>query len=116
MGYKVKEINKEIKMKTTLKLEKIEKSGSGVKFAHINLFIDIETEESYWYVGNWKLQCTGMAIVVKGNHNINSLNWFLDKIKKSNRLGVSLERKINQFADDLIKADDLINKTEDITI
>ena len=29
-------------METEMKLDKIEKSGSGVKFAHINLFIDIE--------------------------------------------------------------------------
>ena len=96
-------------METEMILDKIEKSGSGVKFAHINLFIDVECDVSNWCVGSWKLQCTGMAIVVKGNHNINSLNWFLNKIKETNRLGMSLERKINQFANDLIKADDLIN-------
>ena len=67
-------------METEMKLDKIEKSGSGVKFAHINLFIDVECDASNWCVGSWKLQCTGMAIVVKGNHNINSLNWFLNKI------------------------------------
>ena len=96
-------------METEMILDKIEKSGSGVKFAHINLFIDVECDASNWCVGSWKLQCTGMAIVVKGNHNINSLNWFLNKIKETNRLGMSLERIINQFANDLIKADDLIN-------
>ena len=103
-------------MKTTLKLDKIEKSGSGVKFAHIMVTIDTSEEKSGWASGHWGLQCTGMAIVVKGNHNINSLNWFLNKIKKNNRLGVSFERQINKFADDLIKADDLMNKTQDITI
>tara|TARA_R100000808_G_scaffold21398_1_gene46250 strand:+ start:179 stop:490 length:312 start_codon:yes stop_codon:yes gene_type:complete len=96
----------------TMKLDKIEKIGSGVKLAHINLFIDVENEESNWCVGTWKLQCTGMAIVVKGNHNINSLDWFLNRIKKSNKLGMSLEREINEFANDLIKADDLMNTTK----
>tara|TARA_R110002012_G_scaffold239536_2_gene413567 strand:- start:166 stop:462 length:297 start_codon:yes stop_codon:yes gene_type:complete len=92
-------------MKTKMKLEKIEKSMSGVKFAHINLFIDIEDELNDYAVGTWKLQCTGMAIVVKGNHNLNSLKWFTDKLFD----GGTLALDIDKFAREMIKADDLVN-------
>ena len=96
-------------MKAELRLEKIEKSMSGVKFAHINLTFDMEDVESGYAEKEWKLQCTGMAIVVKGEHNIHTLQWLMNEFKNTD-----LESKIDKFANDMIKANDLLNTAREV--
>ena len=92
-------------MLTKIKVNEIEKSMSGVKFAHFNLHIDITGDVSNYAISNWEIQCTSMALVIKGSHNSYSLKWFLDKLNEDD-----LESKICSFARDVINADDLINK------
>ena len=103
-------------MKTTLKLDKIEKSTSGVKFAHIMLTLDTSKEKSGFASGHWGLICTSMAVTIKGNNNINSLRWFLKVLEKETKTSVSLESRIRAFAGKVINADDLMDKTQDIII
>ncbi len=103
-------------MKTTLKLDKIEKSGSGVKFAHIMVTIDTSEEKNGFAKAHWDLICTSMATRIKGNHHINSLKWFLEVLEKETKTSVSLESRIRVFAKKVIDADDLMDKTQDITI
>ena len=86
-----------------MRLEKIEKSGSGVKFAHITIKFDGDTMH-----GNtiFKVQSSGKFIVLTSNHNIVSITNFLEILREDKR---NIERKIQEFANDLIKADDLMN-------
>ena len=90
-------------MKTEMKLDKIEKSGSGVKFAHIDIQFDGETMHGKTI---FKVQSSGNFIVLTSNHNIVSIKNFLEILEQDNG---NIERKIQEFATELIEADDLIN-------
>lgn len=101
-------------MITTLKLDKIEKSGSGVKFAHIMVTIDTSEEKNGFAKAHWDLICTSVATRIKGNHHINSLKWFLEVLEKETKTTFSLEVLIREFARDVLKADDLMQETRGI--
>ena len=79
-----------------VKTNKIEESGSGVKFAHLELTINKDKMFS--------LICTQFSINVVGTINIKDLRFIIDRLEKNN-----LESKICDFAKNVIKADNLIN-------
>ena len=98
-------------MITTLKLDKIEKSGSGVKFAHIMVTVDTSEEKNGFAKAHWDLICTSVATRIKGNHHINSLKWFLEVVEK-----YGLEKQIREAANKYIDAQWLLANDFDFFI
>ena len=84
-----------------VKTNKIEESGSGVKFAHLELTINKDKMFS--------LICTQFSINVVGTINIRDLRFLIDRLGEN-----SLESEICNFAKNAIKADDIIN--EEVTL
>ena len=84
-----------------VKTNKIEKSGSGVKFAHLELTINKDKM--------FDLLCTEFSINVVGTINIKDLRFLIDRLGEN-----ALERRLCAFAKNVIKADDIIN--EEVTL
>tara|TARA_Y100000004_G_scaffold52017_2_gene57624 strand:- start:409 stop:720 length:312 start_codon:yes stop_codon:yes gene_type:complete len=102
-------------MKIELRLEKVSKDTIyDVEFAHINLTFDMEDVTSGYAKKEWKLKSTGfrgvVGFIVKGEHNIYTLQWLMDVFKNNS----SLEKSIYKFADDMIKADALLNTAREV--
>ena len=70
-------------MKVAIKLDKVTgtRLGSGVELAHMQINLEgIDIPERFKYNTKWDVQSTGFGIVLKGNHNIDALRWFLDVV------------------------------------
>ena len=115
-------------MLTNIKLDKIEcNSPSSVKVAHLTLTFDTTDIMN----SRWELTSTGMALLVKGNHNTRNLCWLMEKLKEKSKVKInhfrhnrkgnlnfnepeeetlSLEGQICQYANQLIKAYEFMNE------
>ena len=101
-------------MKTmkNLKFDFIKSLGSGVKVAHMTLCIKIN--KNYDFCEFVELSSTGISLRIHSSlltHEIYHLMKWLDE---KDKYGVSNEIKIMRYAQEMIKADKKLNKTESI--
>ena len=94
-------------MKATIKLNKITKSDAGsIDFAHMQINLEeLDVPERFKYDTTWDVQSTGFGIVVKGDHNIDALKWFLEVVEE-----YGLEKQIRAAASQYIDAHGVLDK------
>ena len=87
-------------MKTTLKLENIEKTGSGVEFA--NIICEMQILDRTLEV---KLSCTSIAVRIMSNHLVYEMAAICENLDTD---------KVRKFAKDMLKADESLNEVRSI--
>ena len=94
-------------MKLTIKLnEPLKKRGVSLNVANMKIFLEgIDIPEKFKYDTAWDIQSTGCGIVVKGDHNIDTLKWFLEVVEK-----YGLEKQIRAAASQYIDAHGVLDK------
>tara|TARA_R100001163_G_C4858991_1_gene66102 strand:+ start:90 stop:365 length:276 start_codon:yes stop_codon:yes gene_type:complete len=91
-------------MKTTLKLQNIEKTGSGVEYANIicelseNQYLDKETITV-------KLSCTSIAVRIMSDHLLGEMKHICENLDTE---------KVREFAKDMLKASKSLNEVRSI--
>lgn len=100
-------------MKLTIKLnEPLKKRGVSLNVANMKIFLEgIDIPEKFKYDTAWDIQSTGCGIVVKGDHNIDTLKWFLEVVEK-----YGLEKQIREAANKYIDAQWLLANDFDFFI
>ena len=78
----------------------------------MKIFLEgIDIPEKFKYDTAWDIQSTGCGIVVKGDHNIDTLKWFLEVVEK-----YGLEKQIREAANKYIDAQWLLANDFDFFI
>jgi len=109
----MKQLFKQTKQMTEIKLENIETTTSGVKIANLRLSLDVVNEIGMSYTYN--LSATSLALNIKdSNHSTKQMYEIADWLRKSSKNDDNLrtnEAEIKIFAKDMI---DSHNKLEEI--
>tara|TARA_Y100001973_G_C5165626_1_gene315971 strand:- start:612 stop:884 length:273 start_codon:yes stop_codon:yes gene_type:complete len=90
-------------MKTTLKFENIEKTGSGIEFA--NITCEMPFKGAYSDSVKVKLSCTSSAIRIMSDHLLREMTYICENLDAD---------KIRQFAKDMLKASKTLNEVRSI--
>tara|TARA_R110002110_G_scaffold240683_6_gene456938 strand:+ start:2012 stop:2425 length:414 start_codon:yes stop_codon:yes gene_type:complete len=96
------------KMQIKMIAEEVKITMGQTAIAHIKITLDrAELPEKYKYETTWRVQCTGFGIVVKGDHNMGALRWFLNVAHEE-----GIDTYIREFAAEVITAHEVLTKEQ----